>query len=250
MQFPDFLPSDPRKHFTKWYDTIFRYKPYGRGIVPVSDISQATHMAGEKDLPLTPVVVRGVLWDFYGISPMPLQTGCQCLIADFDADDWGRVWCPDASGYCVAALDSSGNIITRFGAYGNRDAMGTGSKTPEPPIPMWSPERVAALDKDVFVADGLNCRTVQVHLEYAGYSRTTSAMNANPNKNNNSQLKFPKSFLWGTATAAYQIKGAWNEDGKGESIWDRFCHTPGKLHVEKQAMLLATIITTGLKMSV
>ncbi|MEP6484956.1 MAG: GH1 family beta-glucosidase [Rudaea sp.] len=40
---------------------------------------------------------------------------------------------------------------------------------------------------------------------------------------------FPKDFLWGSATAAYQVEGAWNVDGRGESIWDRFAHTPGKI---------------------
>ncbi len=42
-------------------------------------------------------------------------------------------------------------------------------------------------------------------------------------------FQFPSDFVWGAATASYQIEGAWNEDEKGESIWDRFSHTPGKV---------------------
>jgi beta-glucosidase len=41
---------------------------------------------------------------------------------------------------------------------------------------------------------------------------------------------FPKLFLWGSATASYQVEGAVGEDGRGPSIWDTFSHTPGKTH--------------------
>ncbi|NUS14953.1 MAG: beta-glucosidase [Streptomyces sp.] len=42
--------------------------------------------------------------------------------------------------------------------------------------------------------------------------------------------RFPEGFLWGSATSAYQIEGAANEDGRSASIWDTFCRTPGKVH--------------------
>lgn len=43
------------------------------------------------------------------------------------------------------------------------------------------------------------------------------------------ELKFPKNFLWGTATSSYQIEGGHDCDGKGVSIWDRFSHEPGNI---------------------
>ncbi|HEX3772852.1 MAG TPA: GH1 family beta-glucosidase [Polyangiaceae bacterium] len=42
-------------------------------------------------------------------------------------------------------------------------------------------------------------------------------------------MPFPKDFTWGAAAASYQIEGAANEDGKGPSVWDMFCKTPGKV---------------------
>jgi beta-glucosidase len=41
--------------------------------------------------------------------------------------------------------------------------------------------------------------------------------------------RFPRDFFWGAASAAYQVEGAVLEDGRGESIWDRFAATPGKV---------------------
>jgi len=43
-------------------------------------------------------------------------------------------------------------------------------------------------------------------------------------------LGFPEGFTWGASTAAYQIEGAADADGKGRSVWDTFSHTPGKVH--------------------
>ncbi|MDR2794068.1 MAG: beta-glucosidase [Treponema sp.] len=44
------------------------------------------------------------------------------------------------------------------------------------------------------------------------------------------KLEFPEDFLWGTATASYQVEGATHEGGRSESIWDTFCRVPGAVY--------------------
>ncbi len=55
---------------------------------------------------------------------------------------------------------------------------------------------------------------------------TTAEAQGNPS--GSAARTFPKGFLWGSATASYQVEGAVNQDGRGPSIWDTFSHTPGK----------------------
>jgi beta-glucosidase len=51
------------------------------------------------------------------------------------------------------------------------------------------------------------------------------------------ELAFPPHFVWGAATAAYQIEGAVQEDGRGESIWDRFTATPSKVRNDESGAI-------------
>ena len=50
-----------------------------------------------------------------------------------------------------------------------------------------------------------------------------------------SEIKFPSDFIWGASSAAYQIEGAWNVDGKSPSIWDTFTQTKGNVHNDENA---------------
>src|SRR3990172_3571648 len=64
------------------------------------------------------------------------------------------------------------------------------------------------------------CCTITAHRTMEPLSRGGPRVSDDP---------FPPGFVWGAATASYQIEGAVGADGRGESIWDRFAHTPGRL---------------------
>jgi beta-glucosidase len=51
----------------------------------------------------------------------------------------------------------------------------------------------------------------------------------------NGELRFPKGFVWGSATASFQVEGAVKDDGKGISIWDVFSHAQGRIHAGDNA---------------
>lgn len=62
----------------------------------------------------------------------------------------------------------------------------------------------------------------------AGAALSSSAEAQTPEASN--ERSFPQGFLWGSATASYQVEGAFDEGGRGTTIWDTFSHTPGKTH--------------------
>jgi hypothetical protein len=119
--------------------------------------------------------IKGARWIHYGASvvaswrsgpPYDFPDTCLCEVPWFDVDGFGRSFFPDACRFRIGVLDTAGNLICTFGAYGNPDSAGPRSAVPTPAIPLCWPQAVAVSDRAAYVADRLNRRIVRVRLEY------------------------------------------------------------------------------------
>jgi hypothetical protein len=138
-------------------------------------------------------VLQGAQWYRAGFSPIGVAWGndhCHCTGSDFDVDDFGRVFAPDTGRFRVGVLDSSGNEILSFGAYGNQDFCGSESYVPDPQTKLLRPRQasdpkdlrspfadpeialgwivgLAVTDRYAYVDDVINKRILRVRLGYA-----------------------------------------------------------------------------------
>ena len=144
------------------YGSVLKFKPSGGSL-----------SFGEGDLSagpgLRPARAEGLVWSYYGVSPMPSRdvTKCSCQIPRFDVDYYGRVFVPDAFRFSVAVLDANANLIARFGSYANQDSRGPEGPIDTPEIPLGWVHSVQVTDRYAYVADVVNHRVVGVKLSYA-----------------------------------------------------------------------------------
>ena len=82
---------------------------------------------------------------------------------------------------------------------------------------------------ETHVREGRGCRSSRLHGRVAGAWLQTRRLSRRRATRATRCARSRAAFIWGTATASYQVEGAVKEDGRGPSIWDTFSHTPGKV---------------------
>jgi len=150
------------------YGSIVKFGPEGGAIRAGSGGVPCNYAHG------TPIEVKGAKWIFPGASTVaswatPKKTPgtviiCMCERPGLDVDGYGRSFFADAGRFRVGVLDTAGNELCTFGAYGNQDSAGPASAVPAPEIALAWPQAVAVGDGWAYVGDRLNRRIVRVKL--------------------------------------------------------------------------------------
>ncbi|MBL8028982.1 MAG: hypothetical protein JNL74_21345, partial [Fibrobacteres bacterium] len=142
----------------KWgVGSIVRYDGNDTGSVNGTTATNATKV---YDIPMSPFSA-----DRLG--------GCVCRSPRFDLDPYGRLFVPDAITCQVSVADNAGNMIHRFGKYGNIDSRGTLSGLPTQEVingsevPLCFPTSAAATEDYIYVADFMNYRIAKVKMVYS-----------------------------------------------------------------------------------
>ena len=164
------------------YGSIVKFGPAGGSIRSGSGGLPCNYAHG------TPIEVKGAQWIFPGASTVaswatPKKTPgtviiCMCERPGLDVDGYGRSFFADAGRFRVGVLDTAGNELCTFGAYGNQDSAGPASAVPAPEIALAWPQAVAVGDGYAYVGDRLNRRIVRVKLGSA--AEATCGLPAGP----------------------------------------------------------------------
>ena len=110
---------------------------------------------------------EGAITAYPHLAPRQDPSGCVCKEARFDIDHFGRVYVPSVVDFCVRVYDNAGNLIHRFGRYGNADSPDTDGKGTASTIPLgWPMTCGVNRHGRVYITDVLNHRIVRVDLHY------------------------------------------------------------------------------------
>lgn len=176
--YPARLPDGSFDPLLRWMGCVLKFAPDGGRLTGMPEDANPPAVARAADDVYRPapasqwflhnshqLTLTGAAWQFYGISPMPAQyqgvthvEHCICGGGRFDLDPFDRVFVPDTIRHRFTVLDSAGNILCRFGQYGNRDSKG---------LALNSAGHIAAGDGYAFIGDGGARRLLRVKFTYA-----------------------------------------------------------------------------------
>lgn len=202
--------ADPKvQHWYDWmYGSALKFPPRGGNLWLKAPSAEDKPAAEPVPLPDTVAktkvyalrrkddnFVQGALWLTPGVANGGDMSGrgtdfCHCTSTDFDVDDFGRMFAPDILRHRVTVLDTNGNVLLHFGAYGNQDYCGPESHVIDPASKLLRPRKVddpkdlkspfaepaiafnriiglAVTNRYVYVADVANRRVLRCQLNYA-----------------------------------------------------------------------------------